>query len=186
MGGFKDGNAKQTSRQDLTVTHSSGPEYHWLLNVEGETHTGERPFTCSVCGKGFTCLSSLYGHQRVYSGEQPLTCSVCGKGFPCLSSLYVHQRVHSGERPFTCSVCGKGFTQLSQFNEHQFVHTDTDLFNVLTEKKFRSNTDLLKPQRSHAGERPCTCVVCVKGFIQSSHLLTHQRVHTGERHLNIL
>ncbi|XP_062895478.1 zinc finger protein 239-like, partial [Mobula hypostoma] len=86
-------------------------------------HTGEQSFTCSYCGKGFTCSSKLEVHQRVHTGERPFTCSVCGKRFTQSSTLQSHQRVHTGEKPFTCSVCGKGFTQSSTLQRHQQVHT---------------------------------------------------------------
>ncbi|XP_036913619.1 histone-lysine N-methyltransferase PRDM9-like, partial [Sturnira hondurensis] len=78
-----------------------------------KTHSGEKPYVCTECGRGFPHKSLLIRHQRTHSGEKPFVCSECGRGFTQQSHLVIHQRTHSGEKPYVCRECGRGFTQQS-------------------------------------------------------------------------
>ncbi|KAJ8917150.1 hypothetical protein NQ315_012642 [Exocentrus adspersus] len=64
------------------------------------THTGERKFICSVCGKGSRTTSDLKCHMRTHTGERPFQCSFpeCDKKFKTNSQLCTHARTHTGER----------------------------------------------------------------------------------------
>ncbi|CAM9205842.1 unnamed protein product [Lampetra planeri] len=116
------------------------------------SHSGTRPFECSICGKTFGHAVSLDQHRAVHSQERSFGCKICGKSFKRSSTLSTHLLIHSDTRPYPCQYCGKRFHQKSDMKKHTFIHT---------------------------GEKPHKCQVCGKAFSQSSNLITHSRKHTG-------
>lgn len=89
-----------------------------FLNSHYRTHTGERPYCCTVCGKSFTTKSKLNLHAKRHSAPSE-KCPYCERLFQKKSVLRTHIYTHTGERPFKCGFCNQKFTQAGARNSHQ-------------------------------------------------------------------
>ncbi|KAI9064104.1 hypothetical protein FKP32DRAFT_1569942 [Trametes sanguinea] len=119
-----------------------------------QSHTGHRPFQCSVCHQHFSEAATLAQHMRRHTQEKPYVCDFpgCGKAFAIAGALTIHKRIHNGSKPFKCTYCDRAFSESSNLSKHL---------------------------RTHTGARPypCTEPGCSKSFARPDQLARHMNVH---------
>ena len=149
-------------------------------------HTGEKPFSCRKCGKGFPTRSSRNRHEREVShvsnkawkflkakprsktgGEKTFACQYCGKTFPTRGNCNRHEREvsHTSNKART-SLKAKPHSKKS----HQKAHS---VKSVQDAHSCQDNEHDRQPKQNESN----TCWICQEELPSEVALLRHIENH---------
>lgn len=155
---------------------------HLQVHAFAHQTDSEKPFQCSICGKGATTPQLLKRHELTHTKKYKCTEEGCSEAYYRYQSLKHHvDTVH--KQLLTCEECNKRFQRPLKLSEHKLkYHGDVLAFLCTHTGCFLSFKDATALQQHQKKAHPILeCPKCGVSCTSAKALKTHQLVHeTGK------
>lgn len=150
------------------------------IEAHMQIHSGQRQFSCVICGKEFTTKWNLKLHKWTHTSRtsKPFKCEQCNGAFIRLTDFQAHMNSHKSVRPYTCNYCGCKFIRKYNCQRHVREHEENKSHNcTVCSKSFHRSYYLKEHMRVHTGARPFACHICGKTSTTKSNHNKHMKIH---------
>ncbi|XP_051879922.1 zinc finger protein 407 isoform X1 [Pristis pectinata] len=153
------------------------------------THTGSKPFRCTLCNFATAQLGDARNHVKRHLGVREYKCHICGWAFVMKKHLSTHLLGKHGigtpkERKFVCEICDRTFTEKWALTNHKKLHMGQKPFKcpwLTCHYSFLTASAMRDHFRTHTGEKSFLCDLCRFAGGTRHALTKHRRQHTGEK-----
>lgn len=144
-------------------------------------HTGNYPYKCTKCEKGFLNHNCLVRHEKTHKSYK---CSECSEEFHQWSKLVTHKHTAHPSTNIKCTICGREFRSKNGLRCHRGIHEQSErrfVYQCLVEKcpkYFFHRQNLLAHQKSKHENRKFICDVggCGRELCSKQKLEIHMKV----------
>lgn len=170
---------KQAISEESTRSSSSNN------NKEGNKNTGRYP--CTHCSKSFDFRFKLIEHMRIHTGEKPYSCSICQKTFRIAQSLRLHMVKRHNDQNTDINGDLSWTRPLEEIEEntggpvspHKHMSEEPKQNKERRRSKKNSRWQTMGVRHNHG----FMCLSCHKVLRSKVILIEHYRIHTGEKPL---
>ncbi|XP_034234902.1 zinc finger protein 717-like isoform X2 [Thrips palmi] len=106
---------------ECTICNKKFGKAYLATHLRTHTHTGKKPYKCSICSRAFSLKSGLGVHLATHQKNKPFECTVCNKKLLGRFSLIVHLRTHTGVMPYAQSARGASDNVLILLRTSEFI-----------------------------------------------------------------